>query len=312
MYLLAIETSCDETALSISNNNQILVNLVASQIKAHQPYKGVVPELAARMHMDNLPILLDQIKQKHAVLFKKIEAIAYTAEPGLTGCLQVGKVFAETLAASLELPLLPVNHLLGHAYACLADKTWTFPVGALIISGGHTLFLKITNHQKWSIIGSTLDDAVGECFDKVGVMLNLTYPAGAIIDQLSSQGKVAYPLPFPKKDHSLDFSFSGLKSAVAYLLQKITINSQVQKDMAASLQDKMQTIFAYKLDLFLKMHPDLKTLLIGGGVAANSGIRRVLQNIATNRPNLKVMMPDVTLCTDNAAMIALRAYFRYY
>jgi N6-L-threonylcarbamoyladenine synthase len=237
MIILAIETSCDETSIAILKNKKVISNVTISQILEQQKYGGVMPSLAAKLHIKNIQKVLVQSLSEANISPEKIDYISYTEKPGLVICLQIGKVVAETLSLYLEKPLIPINHLEGHIYASLInkEKEWKFPVLALIISGGHTQLYQINNHREFFLLGETLDDAIGECLDKSAILLGYNYPGGPVIEKLALEGENNYKLPLPKNDESLDFSFSGLKSEISRVIkkegEKLNIN-----DLSCSLQ----------------------------------------------------------------------------
>lgn len=309
MIILAIETSCDETSVAIIKNKKVLSNIIASQIILHQKYGGVVPELAARAHSDNITTVLQTAIDKAKIKLSDIDYVAYTCTPGLTSCLHVGKVIAQTVALYLGKPLLPCNHLDGHLYASLIEEEdWTFPVLGLLVSGGHTQLMLAEKHLQFKVLGQTLDDAVGECYDKVARMLGLPYPGGPEIEVLAQKGNATYKLPLPKNDNSLDFSFSGLKSACANLIDKEKDHIQV-KNFAYSFQTTVIAVLINKIKLAINIyHP--KTLVLAGGVSANKDLRRAVLNLNIKFPSLKIIVPKLEYCTDNAAMIGIVASYQ--
>ncbi|WP_425380318.1 tRNA (adenosine(37)-N6)-threonylcarbamoyltransferase complex transferase subunit TsaD [Spiroplasma endosymbiont of Stenodema calcarata] len=303
MVILAIETSCDETSIAIYKDGKILANIISSQINEHTKFGGVVPELASRLHLKNFPyVFLDALKTA-AISITDLQYIAYTAKPGLIGALHVGKIIAETLSIYLELPMLPLNHLYGHIYASAIDNTFSFPLLAVLVSGGHTQLILMRKHLEFEILGSTLDDAVGECYDKVARMLKLGYPGGPIIDKLASQGMTnTYHLPLPLNDQSYNFSFSGLKSAAANLITKTQNKENLNlSNFCATFQQTCVDIIIRKTRLAIEnFQPKMVTLV--GGVSANTALRTAILALAS--PTLKILIPKLEYCTDNAAMIA--------
>ena len=245
---LALETSCDETSIAILENKKILSNITVSQILEQQKYGGVMPSLAAKLHIKNIQQVLFQALSEAKISPEKIDYIAYTEKPGLIICLQIGKTVAETLSLYLNKPLVPINHLEGHIYASLInqEKEWEFPALALIISGGHTQIYQLKTHFEFTLLGETLDDAVGECLDKSAILLGYNYPGGPIIEKLALTGKNTYQLPLPKNDDSLDFSFSGLKSEIGRLVNKEGKNINAN-DLTCSLQNVLAEILTKKL-----------------------------------------------------------------
>ena len=308
MIILAIETSCDETSVAVIKDKNVLSNIIASQIKLHQQYGGVVPELAARAHSENIATVLQTAIEKSNISIMDIDFIAYTNTPGLASCLHVGKIIAETIVAYLEKPLLPCNHLYGHLYASLINNEWEFPVLGLLVSGGHTQLMLANEHLNFTILGQTLDDAVGECYDKVARMLGLKYPGGSEIERSAKLGKPTYKLPLPKNDNSLDFSFSGLKSACANLINKEKGKLQFN-NFAASFQKTVIQVLINKIELALKKH-NPKTLVLAGGVSANQQLRLAVLDLKNKYPNLKIIVPKLEYCTDNAAMIGILASYQ--
>ncbi|MAG44374.1 tRNA (adenosine(37)-N6)-threonylcarbamoyltransferase complex transferase subunit TsaD [bacterium] len=325
LTILAIETSCDETAIAILKFNKngkfrILSNIIASQIKIHSPYGGVVPHLAAREHEKNLPYILKQIKPN----WKKIDYIAVTAGPGLSPCLWRGINFAKNLAEKHNKPIISINHLEGHIYSSgiknyesssakqpLAQArimNYDFPALALIVSGGHTQLVLVKDHLKYKILGQTLDDAAGEAFDKTAKLLELGYPGGPIVSKLAESGNPKkYDLPRPMMhSDNFNFSFSGLKTAVLYMVRDLEPLSKKQtKDICASFEQAVIDVLMHKtLKAIQKYKP--KTILFGGGVLANKLLRSTIEK---QIPHPKSNIPHPKYCGDNAAMIALSAYY---
>jgi N6-L-threonylcarbamoyladenine synthase len=311
MIILAIETSCDETSVSILKNKKILSNVTISQILDHSKYGGVVPNLAAHLHLKNFSKVFLKALLISKIKIEDINYIAYTAKPGLIICLQIGKIIAETISLFLEIPLIACNHLLGHSYASLLNRNeeWEFPALSLIISGGHTQFYEILNHQEFKIIGETNDDAIGECLDKAAFMMGYNYPGGPIIEKLAINGKNEYKLPFPKNDKTLGLSFSGLKSEIKriFLRNGESIN---KNNLSFSLQSTLAKILSKKTFLALKkVNP--KSFIIGGGVISNKIFRETLINRVNEfNKEIKIFIPEPEYCTDNAAMIGIRAYYK--
>jgi N6-L-threonylcarbamoyladenine synthase len=311
MIILAIETSCDETSIAILKNKKVISNVTISQILEQQKYGGVMPSLAAKLHIKNIQKVLVQSLSEANISPEKIDYISYTEKPGLVICLQIGKVVAETLSLYLEKPLIPINHLEGHIYASLInkEKEWKFPVLALIISGGHTQLYQINNHREFFLLGETLDDAIGECLDKSAILLGYNYPGGPVIEKLALEGENNYKLPLPKNDESLDFSFSGLKSEISRVIkkegEKLNIN-----DLSCSLQH----ILARKITKKLKkawLITQAKTIVIGGGVIANKFLRNhLIKNVNKWDEKIRIFIPEIEYSTDNAAMIGITAYYK--
>lgn len=308
MTILAIETSCDETSVAIVRDTKILSNIISSQISLHQKYGGVVPELAARAHSDNISYVLSSAIKDAKIKLAEIDYVAYTSNPGLVSCLHVGRVVADTIATYLAKPLVLCNHLYGHIYASLIDNQWQFPVLGLLVSGGHTQLLYLKEHLNFEILGQTLDDAVGECYDKVARMLGLPYPGGPEIDRLAKEGQDTYHLPLPKNDQTLDFSFSGLKSAAAKVIQQEKENLNIA-NFSCSLQNTIVKILLKKIILAIEKYQP-KTVVLAGGVSANSSLRASFLNLKQQYPNINFIVPNVECSTDNAAMIGVLASYQ--
>jgi len=316
-YILGIESSCDDTAAAVIKNGSILSNVVATQ-SIHKEYGGVVPELASRAHQQNIVPVVQLALQKANIDKKQLNAIAFTRGPGLMGSLLVGTSFAKSLAMGLEVPLIEVNHMQAHilAHFIKTDEQSipTFPFLAMTISGGHTQIVKVTDYFQMEVIGQTLDDAVGEAFDKSAKLLGLPYPGGPLIDQYASLGNSkAFLFPKPKVG-PLDFSFSGLKTAVLYFIEKKSKDNpefikENLNDICASLQFTIVDYLMDKVKNAVKQ-TKIKTVAIGGGVSANSGIRKALQETESNL-GWKVHIPKFEYCTDNAAMIAIVGELKY-
>ena len=316
-YILGIESSCDDTAAAVIKNGSILSNVVATQ-SIHKEYGGVVPELASRAHQQNIVPVVQLALQKANIDKKQLNAIAFTRGPGLMGSLLVGTSFAKSLAMGLEVPLIEVNHMQAHilAHFIKTDEQSipTFPFLAMTISGGHTQIVKVTDYFQMEVIGQTLDDAVGEAFDKSAKLLGLPYPGGPLIDQYASLGNPkAFLFPKPKVG-PLDFSFSGLKTAVLYFIEKNSKDNpefikENLNDICASLQFTIVDYLMDKVKNAVKQ-TKIKTVAIGGGVSANSGIRKALQETESNL-GWKVHIPKFEYCTDNAAMIAIVGELKY-
>ena len=316
-YILGIESSCDDTAAAVIKNGSILSNVVATQ-SIHKEYGGVVPELASRAHQQNIVPVVQLALQKANIDKKQLNAIAFTRGPGLMGSLLVGTSFAKSLAMGLEVPLIEVNHMQAHilAHFIKTDEQSipSFPFLAITISGGHTQIVKVTDYFQMKVIGQTLDDAVGEAFDKSAKLLGLPYPGGPLIDQYASLGNPdAFIFPKPKVG-PLDFSFSGLKTAVLYFIEKKSKNNPdfVKKnlhDICASIQFTIVDYLMDKIKNAVK-ETNIQTIAIGGGVSANSWIRKALQDTETSL-GWKVHIPKFEYCTDNAAMIAIVGELKY-
>ncbi|MDD5290142.1 MAG: tRNA (adenosine(37)-N6)-threonylcarbamoyltransferase complex transferase subunit TsaD [Patescibacteria group bacterium] len=323
MKILAIETSCDETSAAVLNLERgqfnLLSNIVSSQVKIHAKFGGVVPEVAARMQMEMILPVIDESLIAANIKLKNIDYLAVTYGPGLITSLTVGVETAKSLAFALKKTLIPTNHLAGHLLAnFLPNKKITdikFPALGLIVSGGHTLLVLMKNESNYKIIGETLDDAVGEAFDKVAKILNLGYPGGPIISKLANNGNsVAFNFPRPMLNSGdLNFSFSGLKTAVFYTLKHKNIKTLKQKeinDVCASFQVACVDVLTIKTLRALQIHQP-NSFLLGGGVAANPTLRQRLQEqINKNFPKIKIFIPELRFTGDNAGMIAAAGYFQ--
>ncbi len=312
VYILGIESSCDETSVSIVKNGcEEIATVVLSQIDTHANYGGVVPEIASRMHVENITIVVEECLSRAQMTMDEITAIAVTYGPGLIGSLLIGVVAASTLAYIFHKPLVPVHHIAGHIYANNLEKKMEFPLIALVVSGGHTDLIYMKDNYCFSKIGGTLDDAVGEAYDKVARVASIPYPGGPLVDKLSYEGVDAYPLPLPLDDDSYNFSFSGLKSAVINLVhnEEQRGNTVNKADLACSFQSRVVEILTKKTMRALKEY-DVKNLIVAGGVAANSGIRNRLKELCQEQ-SVNLTVPSLKYCTDNAAMIATAGYFAY-
>ena len=312
--LLAIESSCDDTAAAVICNGKIMSNIVAGQ-DVHQKYGGVVPELASRSHQKNIvPVVEVALKQAH-ISINEIHGIAFTQGPGLLGSLLVGSSFAKGLSLSLDKPLIAVNHLEAHVLAHLIDNPdISFPFLCLLVSGGHTQIVKVNSPSDMEILGKTMDDAAGEAFDKAAKILGLPYPGGPLIDKYAEGGNpLAYPFSSGKVPN-LDFSFSGFKTAVLYFIRDkvagdATFIDKNLSDICASIQHTIVTYLLSKLKT-AALQTDIKHIAIAGGVAANSGLRHHLKVMA-EKENWVTYIPAFEYCTDNAGMIAIAGYHKF-
>jgi N6-L-threonylcarbamoyladenine synthase len=312
--LLGIETSCDETSVAVLRGDRtILANVVSSQAALHERYGGIVPELASRAHVQAINPALAEVLRQADVTFWDLDAVAVTIGPGLMGSLVVGVSAAKALAALLEVPLVGVNHLEAHIYANFLEHPQANPPAiALIVSGGHTLLVHMFEHGLYEILGETLDDAAGEAFDKVARYLGLGYPGGPIVDQLAEKGDPrAIPFPRPMLNEGYDFSFSGLKTAVLNWVAKERPSGAEQKieDICASFQEAVVDVLVTKT-IRAARESDVSTVLLCGGVAANSRLRDALES-ACGDADIRLFRPSMALCTDNAAMVAACGYQRY-
>ena len=313
MIVLGVETSCDETSVSIvKNGKEVLSNVIYTQIDIHKLYGGVVPEVASRHHLRKITYVFDQSLKEAGLEPKDIDLVAVTARPGLIGSLLVGINAAKTFALAHDIEFIEVDHIVGHIYANHIESDFEFPMLALVVSGGHTELVYIKDHYDFEILGETLDDAVGEAYDKVGRVMNLEYPAGAKIDKLAHVGSPTYPLPLVYVDKdSYDFSFSGMKSAVLNLVNKAKMkNEEINNaDLAASFQTRVVKVLTDKTIKAAKEY-NVKQIVVAGGVAANQGLRSSLKAAGEDN-NIKLTFPKMVYCTDNAAMIAVAGYFKY-
>lgn len=302
--ILGLESSCDETSIAITRDGKLLSNVVATQIKMHQQFGGVMPEVASRLHAENILFVLDEALREANVTLEEIDAFAFTRGPGLIGALHVGMQMAKTLSMLYEKPLIPVHHLAGHIYANEYVKELKFPLLSIVVSGGNTEFVYMKNTMEFEIIGETKDDAIGECFDKVARTLGLPYPGGIPIDKLSKEGKHTYKLPAPLHDDSLNFSYSGLKTAVINLVnnEKARGNEINVPDLCKSFQDTAIGMVMDRLDKAIERY-DIKQVVLAGGVSANSYLRERMHERLDNSP-IDLIVPPIWCTTDNAAMIA--------
>ena len=309
-YILGIESSCDETSCSIVKNGcEEIATIISSQIDIHKDYGGVVPEIASRNHVKNITIVIEECLEKADMTMDEIDAIAITYGPGLIGSLLVGVEAAKTLSFIFDKPLIPVHHIAGHIYANNLVKEMKFPLLALVVSGGHTELIKMDKHYSFEKLGGTLDDAVGECYDKVARVINLEYPGGPKLDALAHEGHNTYTLPIPLKDDSYNFSFSGLKSAVINLAhnEEQRGNELRKADLATSFQKVAVSEIVNKTKKALEKE-NIKNLIVAGGVAANKGLREEITKMCEEL-NVELSFPPMKYCTDNAAMIATAGYF---
>lgn len=312
MIILGIETSCDETAVAVvEDGNIIKSNLISSQIKAHKRYGGVVPELASRMHAEKINSLIQKACEQADITLPDIDAIAVTEGPGLEGALLIGQAAAKTLSLTLGKPLIHVNHLWGHIYASmLATPRPQFPFICMLISGGHTQLLLIKNHFDATLLGQTRDDAVGESFDKISRRLGLGYPGGPIIEEEAKSGDpLKFTFPKAMLNIGLEFSFSGLKTAVIQEIMTLEKSGESipVPDICASFQYTVAEIIQHKC-LRASKENNCNTIVLSGGVSANQYLRQALEDMAAKN-NLTVITPPLAYCTDNAAMIAVAAHY---
>lgn len=309
--ILAIESSCDETSCAILKNNKLVANIVSTQIEVHQKYGGVMPEIASRLHLENILCVIDEALSKASIKLDDVDAFAVTRGPGLIGALHVGLQAIKTLALIYNKPIIPVHHLCGHIYANEFIDELKFPLLAVVVSGGNTELVLMKEHLNFEIIGETKDDAIGESFDKVARVLGLPYPGGIQIDKLAKEGKHSYNLPTPLHDGSLNVSYSGLKTAVINLVHKLEQNNvEVNiNDLAKSFQDVAVNMIIDRVKKAVNLY-EIKEIVLAGGVSANSYLRQEIVNLFKNS-NIKVIIPPLWCTTDNAAMIAKVASHLY-
>ncbi|MBX5439783.1 MAG: tRNA (adenosine(37)-N6)-threonylcarbamoyltransferase complex transferase subunit TsaD [Thermoflavifilum sp.] len=312
--LLAIESSCDETSAAVIRDGKVLSNLIANQ-RVHEQYGGVVPELASRAHVQNIVPVVDQALQQAGVRKDELQAIAFTQSPGLIGSLLVGTCFAKAMATALHIPLIAVHHMKAHVLAnCIDEPRPDFPFLCLTVSGGHTQIVRCDDYLQMEIIGQTIDDAAGEAFDKTAKLLGLPYPGGPLIDRYAQQGN-PHRFNFPRPQvEGYDYSFSGLKTAILYFLKEQTAKdpSFVEHHLADICASVQQTIIDILMHKLIKAVEDtgIRQVCIAGGVSANKGLRKALQDEARQR-GWQAYIPDFQYCTDNAGMIGYLAYHQY-
>jgi N6-L-threonylcarbamoyladenine synthase len=314
ILVLGIETSCDETAVAIvKNGRELVANVVASQIESHKRFGGVVPEIASRHHVEQITIVLEEALQQANVTFADIDAIAVTEGPGLVGALLVGVNAAKAIAFAHNIPLVGVHHIAGHIYANRLVTELQFPLLSLVVSGGHTELVYMEQHGSFEVIGETRDDAAGEAYDKVARTLSLPYPGGPHIDRLAHEGTANLDLPRAwLEPDSYDFSFSGLKSAVINTVHNASQRGEhiAPEDLAASFQASVIDVLVTKTIRAAKQYK-VKQVLLAGGVAANRGLRTRLEESFHDIESIELIIPPLSLCTDNAAMIAAAGTIAY-
>ena len=310
--IMAIESSCDETACAIvKDGKEILSNIVSSQINVHTKFGGVVPEVASRIHVENISTVVTEALHQADLTMDDIDAIAFTQGPGLIGSLHVGVQAAKTLAWQYHKPLVPVNHMTGHIYAnrFALDHDLKFPLLALVISGGHTQLVWMENEWDFKVIGTTQDDSIGEAYDKVSRVLGTGYPGGPIMDKMAKEGKPHYTLPSPKVHGKYDYSFSGLKTAVLQLIQREEKKGEpiIKEDVAYAFQETaLNLMVSNTLQAVEDLHPAM--VVTAGGVAANSRLRVLLAEGMKKYPEIELSQPPIRYCTDNASMIGASGY----
>lgn len=306
-WIMGIETSCDETAVAIiKNGREIAANVVASQIESHKRFGGVVPEIASRHHVEQMTIVIEEALKEANITIPELDAIAVTEGPGLVGALLIGVNAAKALAFAHNIPLVPVHHIAGHIYANRLVTELTFPLLSLVVSGGHTELVYMKEQGHFEVIGETRDDAAGEAYDKVARTLKLPYPGGPHIDRLAQDGSDTLKLPRAwLEEGSYDFSFSGLKSAVINTVHNAEQRGEIiaPEDLAASFQESVIEVLVKKT-LNATAEYKVKQVLLAGGVAANKGLRKALEEAFAHKAGIELVIPPINLCTDNAAMIA--------
>lgn len=310
--ILAIETSCDETSIAIVKNGcEVVAITINTQMNTHATFGGVVPEIASRMHTENITLVLEETLKKANMSVDDVDAIAVTQKPGLLGSLLVGIEFAKVLSYVYHKPLIAVNHLIGHIYANAINNKLEFPLLALVVSGGHTELVIMKDNYDFELLGGTLDDAIGEAYDKVARILNIPYPGGPGIEKKALEGKVTYDFPRPVLDDTYNFSYSGLKSRIINVVHnELQRGNEIREaDLAASFQYVAIDELTRKVDLALRK-TGIKHIIIAGGVSANKYLRSEMQKIA-DKNNAKLSIPEFLYCTDNAAMIGAAAYPLY-
>lgn len=307
VIIMGMETSCDETAVSIvKNGTEILSNIVASQIESHKRFGGVVPEIASRHHVEQITLVIEEALSQAGITYEEIDAIAVTEGPGLVGALLIGVNAAKAISFAHDIPLVGVHHIAGHIYANRLVDNLEFPLLALVVSGGHTELVLMKEHGHFEVIGETRDDAAGEAYDKVARTLNLPYPGGPHIDRLAGEGNPkAVKLPRAWIEGTYDFSFSGLKSAVINTVHNAEQRGEVirPEDLAASFQESVVDVLVSKTVEAAEEY-QVKQVVLAGGVAANKGLRTALVDKFKEMDTVKLTIPPLSLCTDNAAMIA--------
>lgn len=314
MIVLGIESSCDETAVAlVKDKKEVLSSIVASQIDVHKEFGGVVPEVASRIHIENISYCIEAALKEAGCTMEDVDAVAVTKGPGLIGCLHVGVQAAKTLAFAYHKPLIPVHHLAAHIYANELVVDMKCPLLALVVSGGNTELVYMKDETSFEILGETQDDAIGEAYDKVARVLGLGYPGGPKIDKMAKEGKPVYELAKPKTQGRYDFSFSGLKSSVLQFTKRMERQGKTYdlNDLACSFQEcALDEIFS-RIHAALDDHPEIRHFVVGGGVSANSRLREKIEELKTEYPNITFTVPPMYCCTDNAGMIGVAGTIAY-
>lgn len=311
-YIMAFESSCDETSVSIIKNGyEEIATVVLSQMDIHAQFGGVVPEIASRHHVENITMVIEECLKKANMHIEEVDAIAVTYGPGLIGSLLVGMQAAKTISYLYNKPLVPVHHIAGHIYANNLVEPMKFPLIALVVSGGHTEIILMKEDYSFEKLGGTLDDAVGEAYDKVARVMDLPYPGGPLVDRIAFDGKDAYDLPTPLDDETYNFSFSGLKSAVINLVHNEWQRGNMidNANLACSYQNRVVNILVKKTIRAMKEY-NVNNLIVAGGVSANRGLRAKLNSVCEVE-GYHLVVPQIKYCTDNAAMIGAAGYYAY-
>jgi len=318
--LVAIDTSCDETSVAVTRGQEVLSNVISSQVRQHRKFGGVVPFLAQRLHKERIAAVYELALQRAKVSEAELEGVAVTYGPGLAPCLEVGLEFARQLAERCTIPFYPINHMLGHVVSVVAGskQPLQYPALAILVSGKHSEWVLLRSVSDLVILGATLDDAIGEAYDKVARLLGLGYPGGKVVASLAKQGDpMVYPLPVPMlRNPGLDISYSGLKTAVKYLVEDLQkqqegpLSATTVADLCASFEQSAQEGLVHKVKLALKQYPEVRQVLLGGGVAANVALRKRLRTLAKQAGAELLTPPSAKLCTDNAAMIGVAAWLQ--
>ena len=313
MIVLGVETSCDETAVAIvKDGKEVIANVVYSQIDIFEKFGGVIPEVASRKHIQKITVVFKECLQKANMKPSDIDLVAVTTNPGLIGSLLVGINAAYAFAMAHNIKCVSVNHLTGHIYANYIESDFKFPVLALVVSGGHTELLLMKEHYDFEVLGQTLDDAIGEAYDKVGRVMNFNYPAGKAVDEAAHMGQHTYTLPVYNNKDDYNFSFSGIKSGVLNLVNKCKMkNEEIRiNDLACTFQETVVKVLTDKT-IKAALEYNVNHIIVAGGVAANKGLREKLAEEVSKLKGIELTFPSFKYCTDNAAMIAVSGYFKY-